>query len=86
MKLIDYLALQSIKQNEFADIIGEKAVCVSRYCLGTRIPRPNVMQKIFLATGGAVTPNDFFLSDALLAQAAGVDAPASSVPKGGIAC
>lgn len=86
MRLIDYLASAAIKQNEFAAQIGENAVCVSRYCLGTRIPRPAVMQKIFLATGGAVTPNDFFLSDALLVQATGEDAPAAAVPKGGIAC
>lgn len=86
MKLRKYLKLNKISQTEFALLIGVSAQAISAFCLGTRIPRPDVMQKIFLATGGAVTPNDFFLSDALLAQAAGVDAPASSVPKGGIAC
>lgn len=60
MKLIEFLALKAVKQNEFAAHIGEKTSRVNKYCLGQRIPRPDVMRKIFDATNGAVTPNDFF--------------------------
>lgn len=60
MKLDSFLALNAVKQNEFAEKIGENSVCVNRYCLGTRIPRPEVMRKIYVATNGAVTPNDFY--------------------------
>lgn len=60
MKLQNYLALNAVKQKDFAARIGENQTCVNRYCLGQRIPRPDVMRKIFDATNGAVTPNDFF--------------------------
>lgn len=84
MKLIEFLVQNAVKQNEFATRIGEKTSRVNKYCLGQRIPRPDVMRKIFAATGGAVTPNDFFLSDEQIA-AAGHDDPARD-PKGGAAC
>ncbi len=84
MKLGDYLAQNAVKQKDFAARIGEGQTCVNRYCLGQRIPRPDVMRKIFAATNGAVTPNDFFLSDEQIA-AAGHDDPARD-PKGGAAC
>lgn len=60
MKLQNYLALNAVKQKDFAARIGENQTCVNRYCLGQRIPRPDVMRKIFCETNGAVTPNDFF--------------------------
>lgn len=60
MKLQNYLALNAVKQKDFAAHIGEKPARICMYCLGRRIPRPDVMRKIFDATNGAVTPNDFF--------------------------
>lgn len=60
MKLKRYLALNAVKQKDFAARIGEKPARICLYCLGQRIPRPDVMRKIFDATNGAVTPNDFF--------------------------
>lgn len=60
MKLATYLATNAIKQNTFALIIGAKQCVVSKYCAGQQIPRPDVMLKIFKATNGAVTPNDFY--------------------------
>nr|DAG84633.1 MAG TPA: Cro protein [Caudoviricetes sp.] len=60
MKLAAYLATNAIKQNTFALIIGAKQCVVSKYCAGQQIPRPDVMLKIFKATNGAVTPNDFY--------------------------
>lgn len=60
MKLSEYLALYAIKQNKFAEKIGEKPARVNHYCIGTRIPRHDIMRKIYVATNGAVTPNDFY--------------------------
>lgn len=60
MKIRAYLKLNKITQSEFADIIGASPQAISCFCLGTRIPRPDVMRKIFDATNGAVSPNDFF--------------------------
>lgn len=80
----EFLALNAVKQKDFAARIDERATAINKYCLGQRIPRPDVMRKIFAATGGAVTPNDFFLSDEQIA-AAGHDDPARD-PKGGAAC
>lgn len=80
----EFLALNAVKQKDFATRIDERATAINKYCLGQRIPRPDVMRKIFAATNGAVTPNDFFLSDEQIA-AAGHDDPARD-PKGGAAC
>ena len=60
MKLKNYLALHAVKQKDFALKIGEKPACINNYCLGLRIPRPEIMKKIFIETGGLVTPNDFY--------------------------
>ena len=60
MKLNEFLALNAVKQKDFAARIDERATAINKYCLGQRIPRPDVMRKIFDATNGAVTPNDFF--------------------------
>lgn len=56
----EFLALNAVKQKDFAARIDERATAINKYCLGQRIPRPDVMRKIFDATNGAVTPNDFF--------------------------
>ena len=61
MRLEDYLAQFAVKQKDFAEQIGEKSARVNKYCLGTRIPRPQVMRKIFEATGGLVDANSFYL-------------------------
>lgn len=60
MKLEKYLATNAVTQKEFAEQIGEKPVVITRYCNGQRIPRAEIMVKIFKATNGAVTPNDFY--------------------------
>ena len=81
MKLTNYLSLNDIKQNEFAENIGEKPARINKYCLGVRIPRPDVMKSIFEATDGQVTPNDFYnLGTAEDVQAAAV--PVNDEPKG----
>ena len=60
MKLADYLADRSIKPADFGGQIGVSYEAVRRYCTGERIPDREVMARIFGATGGAVTANDFF--------------------------
>ncbi len=60
MKLATYLATNAVTQKDFAEQIGEKQPIINLYCRRKRIPRPDVMLKIFKATNGAVTPNDFY--------------------------
>lgn len=60
MLLSSYLIQNKISYSKFAKLIsasGKSIVC--KYAKGKHIPRPNVQHKIFLATNGAVTPNDF---------------------------
>lgn len=59
MTLPDYLAEAQISQSSFAKKIGVSKQAVQRYAKG-RIPEPDVMRKIALATGNKVTANDFF--------------------------
>lgn len=60
MKIREFLKKHRIEQADFAGQIGISPQAVSCFCLGKRIPRSDVMRKIFDATNGAVTPNDFF--------------------------
>lgn len=65
--LARYLSNNGIRQSDFAARIGCTQPAVARYVNGLRIPDRDTMQRIFDATNGAVTPNDFF----------GIPAPAS---------
>lgn len=60
MKLEIYLKTMAIKQKDFAEAIGEAVSMVNHYCQGIRVPRADVMVKIYQATGGMVEPNDFY--------------------------
>ena len=60
MKLENYLIKFSVKKNQFAAQIGVRKSSVSMYCSGKRLPEKKVMTAIFKATGGQVTPNDFY--------------------------
>lgn len=60
MTLSDYLDLKRINNGQFARIIGRSGEAVRRYRAGERIPAPDVMVDVFLATEGAVQPNDFY--------------------------
>lgn len=60
MKLKAYLNFYSIKQNKFAETAGIKASRLNNYVLEKRIPDPEAMRKIYIATSGMVTPNDFY--------------------------
>ena len=60
MKLISWLIKNNITQKEFALLINVKPPTVSEYCNGKKIPRKEIMQRIYLVTKGQVAPNDFY--------------------------
>jgi transcriptional regulator with XRE-family HTH domain len=59
MKLADYLESNSLSRAEFAERIEVTPEAVRRYLSG-RVPTPEVMKRIALATACEVTANDFF--------------------------
>ena len=59
MKLADYLMKSDISVPVLAGTLGVSAKAVQHWLNGARTPRPEQMQNIMRATGGAVTPNDF---------------------------
>ena len=63
MKLSAYIKRERLKIADFAEKISvhEKTVC--RYLGGKRIPNSEVLKRIFVATEGEVTANDFFSTD-----------------------
>jgi transcriptional regulator with XRE-family HTH domain len=60
MNLRTYLDEHRIGIPQFAPRIGVSVQALHRYLLGERIPRPEVLEQISLATNGAVQPNDFY--------------------------
>jgi transcriptional regulator with XRE-family HTH domain len=60
MKLKDYLTQRKITSSAFAKVIGVETSTVTRLASGETVPSPRVMRAIIAATGGLVTPNDFF--------------------------
>lgn len=60
MKLASYLTDRKISDSDFADRIGVSRQAIHRYKTGDRIPEQHVISKIYRATSGAVTANDFF--------------------------
>jgi 3,4-dihydroxy 2-butanone 4-phosphate synthase/GTP cyclohydrolase II len=59
MKLAEYLELNGIKRGDFARSIGVSGGRVTQLCDGSGWPSRDVAEKISLATGGAVTADDF---------------------------
>ena len=60
MRLSDYLKAEGMTLAQFGSQIGISASTVHRYATGLRVPKPEVMSRVFAATDGRVTPNDFF--------------------------
>ncbi|MFA7243194.1 MAG: helix-turn-helix transcriptional regulator [Sulfuricellaceae bacterium] len=65
MHLRDWLTKNKVSKEDFADRIGVKPKTVGRYCLTPgkvdfRRPAADVMVRIITATGGKVTPSDFY--------------------------
>lgn len=59
MKLRAYREARGLSQEEIGKLINRSGVAVSRYESGERMPGADDMRRIFVATGGEVTPNDF---------------------------
>jgi len=63
MKLGDFLSEHGLSQSDFAETIETKPVSVSRYVRNERLPEPEIMERIRIATNGLVTANDFYHPD-----------------------
>lgn len=78
MKLADWLKgdpetippRPAMTPTEFGRRIGCPQPTIWRYANDERIPEPEIMARIVEATGGAVTPNDFY----------GIELPAQREP------
>ena len=60
MTLNEWLRASTTKDKDFAKLIGVSRVTLFRLKTGRRRPDSALMEKIFNATSGAVTPNDIF--------------------------
>jgi hypothetical protein len=70
MQLADYLKTNGISDEDFGHAIGVTRQAVHRYKTFGRFPERPVLSKIFEATGGVVTANDF-LPDQSVPEAQG---------------
>lgn len=78
MNLSQYLAESKIKPSAFALELGVEASTVSRWLHGERTPSLELMQRITVATQGAVTASDF-LDPASASSSRAADNSPSSV-------
>lgn len=60
MQLDQYLKEKDLTNAAFGRLAGLTRQAVQRYRTGERIPEQSEMTKIFEATEGRVTPNDFY--------------------------
>jgi transcriptional regulator with XRE-family HTH domain len=60
MTLKDYLAREGNTATKLADEAGVSVSTITRAAEGATMPSRDLMGKIFKATDGAVTPNDFY--------------------------
>jgi len=60
MTLKDYLKLEGNNASKLAEATNVAVSTITRAAEGTTIPSRKLMEEIFTATDGAVTPNDFF--------------------------
>lgn len=59
MELRDWLTQNEISDDAMADRLGISRQSLWRYRSGKRLPDKDMLNRIFEATGGAVTANDF---------------------------
>lgn len=59
MKLGEWLRSRGLSQQAFADAADISQGAVAKFVLGRAMPNRQSMRKIFDATEGQVTPNDF---------------------------
>ena len=60
MTLDQYLSFTATSRRVFAERIGVSQVSITRYLAGSRLPRPDEMRRIYDATGGMVSADDFY--------------------------
>lgn len=60
MKLETYLIEEGLTQAAFASRLGVPSGTIHRYIRNIRKPSKNMLSRIFDATNGKVTPNDFY--------------------------
>jgi hypothetical protein len=60
MKLADHLKRVGKSPEAFAPQLGTTGQTIRRWLSGECVPRREMMVRIFEATGGAVTADDFF--------------------------
>lgn len=60
MKLDAFIKTHGLTGEEFAAKAGISRSDVSKYRSGRSKPKDDAMRKIFAATNGLVTPNDFY--------------------------
>ena len=58
MKLNDFLTSENTTMGEFAKVVGTTTATISRIADGAVVPRKALMERIYAATRGLVTPND----------------------------
>ncbi len=59
MNLKDYLKLNGISREKFANEMGVSYASVIKWVYGGRFPRPSALNKIYELTEGKVQANDF---------------------------
>ena len=69
MKLAEYLKRNGLTHQDFGTKISVSQAAISRYVNGERFPDKEMQERIFVATGGDVTPNDFCDLEPLGAEA-----------------
>lgn len=59
MKLAEYLTTTGLKETAFAQSLGVSQVTINRYVRNERFPDPEMIDRIFVATGKQVTVADW---------------------------
>ena len=62
MQLQEYLKTNNLTNSQFVELIKITQPSLSRWLNGTRDPNIKMMKRIYRATNGQVTPNDFVLN------------------------
>lgn len=60
MKLSIWMEVNNLRTCKVARLFKVSPAHIYKYLYEKTIPRPKVMERIFLATYGVVTPNDFY--------------------------
>lgn len=59
MNLADFIQSKGMRRSAFAASIGVSPTIITQWCAGDAWPSAEMAERIYAATGGAVTPNDF---------------------------